>query len=95
MKPILLLILFCSSVLCIEGQNTDGITIKKNAKGIVEYVKFPLRHNELKQVIIPENANDFFIEYLRPSHSITFIYSRKNNETKISVTNITTSIITG
>lgn len=54
MKTIFLLILFSCFVLSLAGQSADSITVRKNDKGIVEYVKFPsLQSFESKKVAIP------------------------------------------
>lgn len=83
MKTLFLLILFNCSILCVAGQNKDGIIVKKNSKGIVEYAKFTSpQSNELKQVAIPEDANEFFAEYLKPTASTSFILQPQKQRNK-------------
>jgi bacillolysin len=83
MKTIFLLVLFNCSVLFIAGQDTDSITIQKNDKGIVEYVKFPsLQSSESKQASVPGTVNEFFEEYIKPTSSTSFILQPQKQRDK-------------
>lgn len=74
MKTIFLLLIFSFSILYITGQNNDSIIVKRNGKGIVEYVKFPSPQSpESKKVTIPETAKAFFANYLKPAPATNFV----------------------
>merc|ERR1711991_325842 len=72
-KTILLLILLPITIITLS--QSQDLIIKKNKKGIINYVEFQI-DNQTQQSI-PKNANDFFHNYLLISENDAFIKTKE------------------